>query len=262
MRGLKGKRVLITGGAQGIGAATALRFLEEDARVVVLDRDEVTLKQFAHEHPALSGALCADVSDVEAVAQAFEELDDLWGGLDVLINNAGISIRHRFLDLTPQEWRQVMDVNLNGVFFVAQQAARRMLAGDGGVILNMGSTNGLMGYHYYADYNASKAGVIELTRSMALELAPKVRVNCVCPGYILTPMQEAEYTPEMLRACAEKIPLGRLGRPEEVAALFAFLASDDAAFITGHYFVIDGGEIAGGLASQGELKAARPEPGH
>jgi NAD(P)-dependent dehydrogenase (short-subunit alcohol dehydrogenase family) len=107
-----------------------------------------------------------------------------------------------------------------------------------------------MGYPYYADYNASKAGVIELTRSMALELAPKVRVNAVCPGFILTPMQEAEYSPEMRRAFERKVPLSRLGRPEDVAALFAFLASDDAAFITGQPVVIDGGEIAGGLASQ------------
>jgi NAD(P)-dependent dehydrogenase (short-subunit alcohol dehydrogenase family) len=250
MRGLEDKRVLITGGAGGIGAATAARFLDEGSRVVVLDRDEAALRHIKREMPALSGTIVADVSDADDVARAFEELDDLLAGLDVLINNAGISIRHRFMDISPQEWRQVIAVNLDGVFFVAQQAAQRMLAGGGGVILNMGSTSGLMGYHYYADYNASKSGVIELTRSMALELAPAVRVNCVCPGYILTPMQEAEYTPEMLRACESKIPLGRLGRPEEVAALFTFLASDDAAFITGHYFVIDGGEIAGGLASQ------------
>ena len=250
MRGLEDKRVLITGGAGGIGTATAVRFLEEGSHVVVLDHDPAALERLKHELPALGGAIRADVSQPGEVDRAFTELDDLLGGLDVLINNAGISLRHRFLDISPQEWREVMAVNLNGLFFVAQAAARRMLSGAGGVILNMGSTNGLMGYPYYADYNASKAGVIELTRSMALELGPQVRVNAVCPGFILTPMQEAEYTLEMQRAFASKLPLDRLGRPEDVAALFAFLASDDAGFITGGCFVIDGGEIAGGLASQ------------
>ena len=250
MRGLKDKRVLITGGAGGIGAATARRFLAEGARVAVLDRDAVACERLAAELLTLSGCLLADVTDPGDVARAFAELDSLLGGLDVLINNAGISIRHNFLDITPAEWRQVIDVNLNGVFYVAQEAARRLVAAGNGVILNMGSTNGLMGYPYYADYNASKAGVIELTRSMALELAPAVRVNAVCPGWILTPMQAAEYTPEMQRAFAAKLPLNRLGTPEDVAALFAFLASDDAAWITGQTFAIDGGEIAGGLASQ------------
>ncbi len=250
MQGLRGKRALITGGAGGIGQATAARFLEEGARVAILDVSEGALARARERLPGLAAALRADVADPDSVKRAFAELDALWGGLDILVNNAGISIRHRFLDITPEEWRRVIDVNLNGMFYVAQQAARRMLEAGGGVILNMASTNGLMGYPFYADYNASKAGVIALTRSMALELAPKVRVVGVCPGFILTPMQEAEYTPEMLREFEGKVPLRRVGRPEEVAALFAYLASDEAAFLTGHCYVIDGGEIAGGLASR------------
>jgi NAD(P)-dependent dehydrogenase (short-subunit alcohol dehydrogenase family) len=250
MQGLSNKRVLITGGAGGIGTAIAKRFLEEGAQVVVLDSDEEACRRIVQKIPSLSGSIQADVSDPESVEGAFERLEDLTGGLDILINNAGISIRHAFMDITPQEWQRVIDVNLNGIFYVAQAAARKMLAVGGGVIVNMGSTNALMGYHHYADYNASKAGVIELTRSMALELAPTIRVNAVCPGFIMTPMQEAEYTIEMRRSFEAKVPLGKLGRPEDVAALFAFLASDESAFITGQYFVIDGGEIAGGLASQ------------
>jgi NAD(P)-dependent dehydrogenase (short-subunit alcohol dehydrogenase family) len=250
MRGLKDKRIFITGGARGIGAATAVRFLEEGSRVSVLDSDKDALLQIQNQIPELAGTIRADVSDAKAVVKAFDELDCIYQGLDVLINNAGISQRKSFLEITPEEWNKVLDVNLNGVFYVAQQAAKRMLKQGSGVILNMGSTNALRGYPHYALYNSSKAGVVELTRSMALELAPQIRVNAVCPGYILTRMQEAEYTPEMLHACEAKVPLGRLGMAEDVAALFAFLASEDADYITGQCFVIDGGEIAGGLASQ------------
>jgi len=250
MKGLKDKRILITGGARGIGKSTVLRFVEEGSRVAVLDRDEKACHDLKTEIPELKDILIADVSKPGQVSEAFDRLDSLWDGLDILINNAGISIRNPFLEITAEQWSDVVSINLNGVFCVSQQAARRMWKGEGGVILNMGSTNALTGYHYYASYNASKAGVVELTRSMALELAPKVRVNAICPGFILTPMQEAEYTMEMLDAFRKKIPLEQLGKPEQVASLLAFLACDEAAFITGQTIVIDGGEIAGGLASQ------------
>jgi meso-butanediol dehydrogenase/(S,S)-butanediol dehydrogenase/diacetyl reductase len=243
VRGLHGKRVVVTGGTSGIGEATSRRFLEEGARVVALAFGEEEVATAAERIPGLDAFRC-DVADETQVADAFRRIDELLGGVDVLIANAGISIRKPFLEIEEADWRRVLDVNLTGVFHCAQQAARRMDAADGGVILMTASTNGLTGHEYYADYNASKAGVILLARTMALELAPKIRVNAVCPGYVLTPMQEAEYTPEMLAAVDAGIPLGRHARPEELAALYAFLASDEGAYFTGAVISMDGGETA------------------
>lgn len=250
MRGLKGKNVLVTGGASGIGQATAARFLEEGCAVCVLDRSTEARARVTRELPELTGVIDADVSNLEQVKAAFTQAIDRMGSVDVLINNAGISIRHDFLDITPEEWDAVMGVNLTGVFYVAQTAARHMVDKGSGVIINTASTAGTTGYPHYADYSASKGGVIALTLAMALELAPVVRVNAVSPGYVLTPMQRAEYTDAMLNAVNRKIPLGRHAKPEEIAALFAFLASQDAAFATGHVYVMDGAETTGGLCSQ------------
>jgi meso-butanediol dehydrogenase / (S,S)-butanediol dehydrogenase / diacetyl reductase len=233
VQGLEGKRVVVTGGTSGIGEATVARFRDEGARVAAIaDRDVED-----------EGLLC-DVADAASVARAFERVDELIGGVDVLIANAGISIRKPFLEIDEADWQRVLGVNLCGVFHCAQQAARRMVAGDGGVILMTASTNGLTGHAFYADYNASKAGVILLAKTMALELAPTVRVNAVCPGYVLTPMQRAEYTDEMLAEVNAGIPLGRHATPDEIAALFAFLASDEGAYFTGATISIDGGETA------------------
>jgi NAD(P)-dependent dehydrogenase (short-subunit alcohol dehydrogenase family) len=222
VRGLEGKRVAVTGGSSGIGEATVRRFRDEGAHVVSV---------------ALDGEIECDVADREQVAAAFDRVGDL----DVLVANAGVSVRKPFLEIEEEDWRRVLDVNLTGVFHCAQEVARRM---DDGVILMTASTNGLSGHENYADYNASKAGVILLARTMARELAPRIRVNAVCPGYVLTPMQRAEYTDEMLAAVNEQIPLKRHAEPEEIAALFAFLASDDARYITGAVLAIDGGETA------------------
>jgi meso-butanediol dehydrogenase/(S,S)-butanediol dehydrogenase/diacetyl reductase len=244
MKGLEGKRVVVTGGTSGIGEATSRRFLEEGAQVVALAVGEDEVSTAAQRIPGLAAAVRCDVADEAQVADAFEGVDELLGGVDVLIANAGISIRKPFVEIEEADWRRVLDVNLTGVFHCGQQAARRMVAGDGGVILMTASTNGLTGHEYYADYNASKAGVILLARTMALELAPKVRVNAVCPGYVLTPMQKAEYTPEMLERVNATIPLGRHAKPEELAALYAFLASDEGAYFTGAVISMDGGETA------------------
>jgi NAD(P)-dependent dehydrogenase (short-subunit alcohol dehydrogenase family) len=235
MRGLAGKRVVVTGGTSGIGAATAQRFRDEGCEVVVLARTPGP------------GVVTCDVSDRLQVNAAFEQVGDL----DVVVNNAGVSVRGPAVDISPDQWEQVLATNLSGAFWVAQAAARRMLLGAGGVILNTASTNALVGYRYYADYNATKAGLVALTKSLALEWAPTIRVNAVCPGYVLTPMQEAEYTPQMLADVNSRIPLGRHATPEELAGLFAYLASDEAAYFTGSVIVMDGGETAGSMVSGG-----------
>jgi meso-butanediol dehydrogenase / (S,S)-butanediol dehydrogenase / diacetyl reductase len=244
MRGLTGKRVVVTGGTSGIGEATSRRFLDEGSRVVALAFGEDEVATANERLPGLEAALRCDVADATQVADAFARVDELLGGVDVLVANAGISIRKPFLEIEEADWRRVLDVNLTGVFHCAQQAARRMHAAGGGVILMTASTNGLTGHANYADYNASKAGVILLARTMALELAPSVRVNAVCPGYVLTPMQKAEYSPAMLEELNASIPIGRHAEPEEIASLYAFLASDEGAYFTGAVISIDGGETA------------------
>jgi len=241
---LGGKRVMVTGAASGIGYATAMRFAQEHARVILVDRDEEAVRAASARHGLFSW-IAADVSDERQVLSAFESMDETLGGIDVLVSNAGVSIRSDCTDISYEQWRRVMDINLGGMFLTSREAARRMKAQGDGVILMTASTNGTEGHRWYADYNASKAGVILLAKTMALELAPTVRVNCVCPGYVLTPMQRAEYTDEMLAATNEGIPMKRHAEPEEIGALFAFLASDDARYITGADIRIDGGETAG-----------------
>jgi meso-butanediol dehydrogenase/(S,S)-butanediol dehydrogenase/diacetyl reductase len=251
---LTGHVALVTGGNGGIGLGMADALAAHGADVAIWgtnpDKNDAAIEQLGRHDVELLSIVC-DVGDEDAVVQAMADTIRELGRVDSCFVNAGIGGQApSFIGMTSDEWRRVMRVNLDGVFYVAQAAARRMRAQGAGVIVNMGSTNGIMGYPFYADYNASKAGVIELTRSMALELAPAVRVVAVCPGYVLTPMQEAEYTPEMMAAVNAKIPLGRHARPEEIAGLFAFLASDEAPYITGQTIVIDGGEFAGGLASR------------
>lgn len=241
---LEGKRVVVTGAASGIGLATAKRFVEEGSRVFVIDVNEEGLNRVLKENPGIEGGAVADISSPEQVSKAFSEVERLFGGLDVLIANAGISYRTPFLEISYEEWRRVIDVNLTGAFLCAKEAIRMMVKQRQGVILFTASTNGMRGHPFYAHYNASKAGLILLAKTLALEFAPWLKVVAVCPGYVLTPMQLAEYTPEMIEEVNKTIPIGRHASPEEIAALFAFLASKESSYITGTCVVIDGGETA------------------
>jgi NAD(P)-dependent dehydrogenase (short-subunit alcohol dehydrogenase family) len=197
MRGLVGKRVLISGGTSGIGLAAARRFLQENARVCItgLDpgevHDAVTALWDAGETSPVRG-MAGDVGREEDVTRMMDQAEAALGGIDVLINNAGIASRTPFLSITAEEWDRVLEVNLRGMFLAAQAAARRMAAQGPGVIINMSSTNGLSGEEDYAHYNASKAGVLLLTKTMAVELGRHgIRVNALCPGYIRTPLTTA-----------------------------------------------------------------------
>jgi len=235
--------VVVSGASSGIGLATAERFASSSDQVynVDLKPPEKVLGNVTW--------LAADVADWTAVDQVVEHVRAEHGRLDVVIANAGVSIRHSVTDITWAEARRVVEVNLLGVLGLWRAAARRMAARGEGVLLATASVNGHRGFPYYADYNATKAGIVALCRTFAMELSPAVRVACVSPGAVLTPMQLAEYTPQMLDAVNARIPAGRHAQPAEIADAFHYLASARARFITGQEIVIDGGEIAGSMTS-------------
>jgi 3-oxoacyl-[acyl-carrier protein] reductase len=249
MKRLENKKAIITGSARGIGKAIARKFLQEGAHVFLVDIQEERLLKTRDELASLGGEVQTYIADVSKKAQVQslrETVLKTWGEVDILVNNAGIAIVENFLDLKEENWDRTLEVNLKSMFLVSQVVAREMVKrGRGGAIVNMASTNGLLGEAGLAHYNASKAGVILLTKTLAIELAPyNIRVNCVCPGFIKTELAaEAGFDDTFIAEYVKKIPLNRHGKPEEVANVFAFLASDEASFITGASIVIDGGQI-------------------
>ena len=237
------KVAIITGGGSGIGAATAARLVWEGARVVLAGRTEAKLRQTAEAigNEAQVRWHVADISvqsDVEALVASTVEI---FGQLDILVNNAGFGDRMaRVTEIDADYWHKVFDINLHSIFYTSR-AAMPHLAQRKGTIVNISSLSGVRGDYGSNAYNAAKAGVINFTRSLALEQGSAgIRVNCVSPGFIITPMQDN--TPESVRQMwADAAPLGRNGQADEIASVVAFLASDDASFITGQNILADGG---------------------
>jgi 3-oxoacyl-[acyl-carrier protein] reductase len=243
------KHVLITGAARGIGFEIAKQFSAEGAVVSLIDYHAENLsaaaKQLTKDESSVY-SYCIDISNKASVTEVISKAEAI-KPIDVLINNAGIAFETPFLHIEEDEWRKIIDVNLTGMFFVAQAVCRCMAVRKKGVVVNMGSKNGLDGEFGYTHYNASKGGVIMLTKTMALELAHlNIRVNAVCPGYIQTPMSMEIDPPEFTENFVKQyIPLNRPGKVEEVAPLFLFLASDETSFMTGQILIADGGQLAG-----------------
>ncbi|PSR22569.1 MAG: dehydrogenase [Sulfobacillus acidophilus] len=249
---LEGKVCAVTGAAGAIGFSIAQEFLREGARVALIDIDgaklSTLLQALRQEGYSERDAFVweADVGQQLSIRDALSAVTRILGPLDVIVANAGIARSEAFLETTAHTWNETLRINLTGVFYTVQEAARHMVAQHAGSIITMSSTNGLMAEKNLAAYNASKAGIMLLTKTLAIELAPYgIRANALNPGVIDTGLaQKAGLPEEEIQGYLSKIPLGRLGQPREVARAAVFLASDASSYITGHGLVIDGGQLA------------------
>jgi 3-oxoacyl-[acyl-carrier protein] reductase len=243
---LKGKVAIITGGARGIGRETALLFAKEGAAVIIFDVGETNGKEIESELNRVgSGArfFKVDVTNLKQVEQAVKEVADIYGSIDIVVNNAGITDDALLVKMTEEQFDKVVDVNLKGVFNVTKAVVPFMIERERGVILSTSSVVGVYGNIGQTNYAASKAGIIGMTKSWAKELGKKgIRVNAVAPGFIISDMT-AKVPEKILDLMKSKTPLGRLGVPEDVAKVFLFLASDDAGFVTGQVIGVDGGLV-------------------
>lgn len=247
---LKGKVAIVTGGSLGIGWAIANRFVQEGAKVVITGRREQIGEEAAQKigTPDVIRFIQHDSSDEAGWVDLFDQTEQIFGPVSTLVNNAGIAVGNSIENTTTEEWRQIMAVNLDGVFFGTRLGIQRMKNKDlGASIINMSSIEGFVGDSNLGAYNASKGAVRIMSKSAAVDCALKdydIRINSVHPGYIRTPMVES--TPGMVEAMSQrsKTPMGHLGKPDDIAYMCVFLASDESKFATGSEFVVDGGYTA------------------
>ncbi|MDP8214613.1 MAG: 3-oxoacyl-[acyl-carrier-protein] reductase [Candidatus Euphemobacter frigidus] len=241
---LEGKKAIVTGGARGIGRAIALALAGEGAAIAVLDMDEPGAKETAaliEKAGRRSLAWTVDISLLSQVQEAVNKILDLWGSIDIVVNNAGITRDALLIRMSEEDWDSVLAVNLKGAFNLSRATARSMMKQRSGCIVNVASIIGLMGNAGQANYAASKGGLIALTKSLAKEMAPRgIRVNAVAPGFIATEMTD-KIPPQIKEEMVKAIPLSRMGTPEDVAGVVVFLASPSASYITGQVLIIDGG---------------------
>lgn len=229
------RRIFVTGAASGIGAAIAELFAAEGARVALADRQPID-----HLPDAQARAFALDVSDEQAVNRAVDAAAEAFGGLDGVVNAAGIANTDLLSDLSAQDWRRVIDVNLTGTFLVCAAAERHLRAAQHPTIVNFSSGQGLQPFARRGAYAASKAGVISLTKTLALEWAP-IRVNTICPGAVDTPMVRQGYSEEARAQIGARYALGRIGEPVEMAHAALYLSSRESSFVTGIVLAVDGG---------------------
>ncbi|HYF96116.1 MAG TPA: SDR family NAD(P)-dependent oxidoreductase [Symbiobacteriaceae bacterium] len=244
---LDGKVAIVTGGASGIGLATVERMTAENAKVLIADYSKkgVEVASALKEKGYAVEFIHTDVSSEEQVAAMVAKAVELWGRLDVIVSNAGIGSLGKADELAAEAWNQVIGINLTGVFLCAKHAIPAMRRSGGGSIVNIASILGHVGFPGATAYAAAKAGVVNLTRTMAIDYAKEgIRINAICPGFIETPMVVNGLTEEQVKWIAGMHPLGRLGKPEEVANAILFLASDEASFVTGTSLFVDGGYTA------------------